>query len=337
MNKVREIVRLNDQCGLSQRVIARALNVSRPVVSEYIDKVHSAGLVYETIKDMDDDTLVRIVEDSKEPTSQRYRLLRQQFAYFLEELKRPGVTLQRLWEEYRAIHPDGYGYSQFCYHFQVWRSTSELTMHITHKAGDKMFADFTGKKPHIVDRQTGAIKEVEVMVTILGASQRTYVEAVASQQKHDWIRANENAFHYYGGVPLAVVPDCLKSAVHRADRYEPDINPEYADFARHYQTTILPARPDHPKDKALVENAVRIVYAWIFAPLRDRIFYSLEELNQAFWEQLEICNNKPMQKFNVSRNELFDRIEKDVLRPLPAEKYVIRHFRRLKAQFNYHI
>jgi transposase len=337
MNKVREIVRLNDQCGLSQRVIARALNVSRPVVSEYIDKVRSAGLVYEKIKDMDDDALLQVVERSKEPTSQRYQLLRQQFAHFLKELKRPGVTLQRLWEEYKAIYPDGYGYSQFCYHFQVWRSTSELTMHITHKAGDKMFADFTGKKPHIVDKQTGEIQEVEALVTILGASQRTYVEAVASQQKHDWIRANENAFHYYGGVPLAVVPDCLKSAVHRADRYEPDINPEYADFARHYQTTILPARPHHPKDKALVENAVRIVYAWIFAPLRDRIFYSLEELNHAIREQLEIYNNKPMQKFNASRNELFDRIEKDALRPLPAEKYLIRHFRRLKAQFNYHI
>lgn len=337
MEKVREIVRLSEQGFLSKRAIARALNVSRPIVREYIEKIKASGLDYDSIKQMDDDVLLEIIKGKGTSQSQRYEALSQYFEYFVKELKRTGVTLQRLWQEYRIKHPDGYGYSQFCYHFQFWRNTSELTMHMSHKAGDKMFVDFTGKKLYIVDRKTGELKEVETFVAIMGASQRTYVEAVESQQKQDWISTNQNAMHYFGGVPKAIVPDCLKTAVTKADKYEPDINPEFADFARHYNTAILPARPDHPKDKALVEGAVRIVYAWIFAALRDQIFYSLRELNQAIRQQLEPYNARPMQKLKLSRKQLFDDIEKPVLRALPREKYVIRHFKRLKVQFNYHI
>jgi transposase len=250
---------------------------------------------------------------------------------------RPGVTLQHLWQEYRDEHLDGYSYSQFCYHFQLWRSASELTMHIEHKAGDKMFIDFAGKKFEIVDKETSELKEVETFVAVLGASQYTYVEVVATQQKQDVISATENAFGYFGGVTCAVVPDCMKTAVTRPDKYEPDINPEYADFSRHFQTVILPARPKRPKDKALVENAVRIVYMWIYAPLRDRIFHSLEELNFAIRQELEKYNTKPMQKLGVSRKMRFEQIEKQALAPLPTEPYVIRCFKSLKVQFNYHI
>jgi transposase len=337
MDKVREILRLKQQCALGQRAIARALNISRPVVKQYLERLESAGLDYAAIKAMDDDILLKILEGEDQSNSERYQALRGKFSEFVKELKQPGVTLLRLWQEYREQHPDGYSYSQFCYHFQLWRSSSELTMHIDHKAGDKMFVDFTGKKLQIVNKQTGELKDVEVFVAILGASQLTYVEAVATQQKHDWIRANQNAFHYFGGVPKAVVPDCLKSAVKKANKYEPDINPEYADFARHYQITILPARPNHPKDKALVEGAVKIVYAWIFAPLRKRRFHSLEELNVAISEELEKYNTKPMQKLGLSRMQLFDQIESAALLPLPPQRYVIRSFKRLKTQFNYHI
>jgi transposase len=336
MEKVREIIRLKQCCGLKHRPIARALNISRPIVKEYIEKIEAAGLDYATIEGIDDDTLLEILQ-GPQSTSERYQVLRQKFEYFAKELKRPGVTLQCLWQEYRVEHPEAYSYSQFCYHFQVWRNTSALTMHMSHKAGDKMFADFTGKKLQIVDRQTGEVQDVEVFVALLAASQNTYVEAVASQRKEDWITANQNAFYYFGGVPAAVVPDCLKSAVTKADKYEPDINPEYADFARHFQTVILPARPNRPKDKALVEGAVRIVYAWIFAALRDRIFYSLEELNQAIREELQKYNAKAMQKLGVSRKELFEQIEKAALRPLPQQRYTRRNFKSLKVQFNYHI
>ncbi|NIT72047.1 IS21 family transposase [candidate division KSB1 bacterium] len=337
MEKVREIIRLKEHCGLSERAISRALRVSRPVVKDYLCKLQSAGLDYAAIKEMNDDTLSQVIEGRRQDTSERYQTLRRQFGYFAKELKRPGVTRERLWQEYRAEHPDGYGYSQFCYHFQLWRSTSELTMHMNHKAGDKMFVDFTGKKLRIVDKSSGEIKEVETFVAILGASQYTYVEAVASQKKADLINATQNAFHYFGGVPRAVVPDCLKTAVNNSNNYEPDINPEYADLARHYQTVILPARPNRPKDKALVEGAVRIVYAWIYAALRDRIFTSLQELNRAIAEELEKYNAKPMQRLTISRKTLFEQTDKGMLTPLPPQQYVIREFKSLKVQFNYHI
>lgn len=337
MEKVREIFRLKEQCRLSERAISRALHVSRPVVKDYLAKLSRAGLDYEQVRQFSDDELLEVIKGSHGGRSQRYEVLRQKFDYFTKELKRPGVTLERLWQEYRAEYPDGYGYSQFCYHFQLWRSTSELSMHIEHKAGDKMFADFTGKKLQIVNKHTGEVRDVEVFVAILGASQYTYVEATASQKKADWIEANQNALHYFGGVPRAVVPDCLKSAVKTPDHYEPDINPEYADFARHYQTAILPARPNRPRDKALVEGAVRIVYAWIFAALRDRIFYSLEQLNQAIRAQLEAYNAKPMQKLKLSRKQLFEDTDQSELGPLPPQRYRLRRFKRLKAQFNYHI
>lgn len=337
MEKVREILRLKEQCRLTQRAIARALNVSRPVVKHYLARLAAAGVDYAALDAMSDDTVMTILEGSPEFTSERYQLLHPKFAAFATELKSPGVTLLRLWQEYRAQHPQGYGYSQFCYYFQLWRSSTELTMHLEHKAGDKMFVDFTGKKLQVVDRQTGELKEVEVFVAVLGASQLTYVEAVASQQKHDWLRANRNALGYFGGVPKAIVPDCLKSAVTQADKYEPDLHPEYADFARHYHTTILPARPHHPRDKALVENAVRIVYAWIFAALRNRVFHHLDELNRAILEELEKYNTKPMQKLKLSRRQLFDQIEKLQLATLPAEPYAPKQFKRLKAQFNYHV
>jgi transposase len=335
MQKIREIIRLKE-ANFGERAISRTLKVSRPTVKQYINQIADTGLDYAAIKEMGDDTLQEIIDGKSKIRSTRLEYLSSQFEYFVKELKRPGVTLQRLWEEYLVDHPDGYGYSQFCYHFQQWRDTRELTMHMDHKAGDKLFVDFTGKHLSIVDRVTGEEINVEVFVAVLGASQRTYVEATLTQKKEDWIKVNQNALLYFGGVPNAIVPDCLKTGVTNGNKYEPDINPEYMDFARHFQTVILPARPNAPKDKALVEGAVRIVYAWIFASLRNRIFHTLEELNVAIWEELEKYNLKPMQVLQVSRMQLFNETEKSELKPLPKEKYVIRRFSRSKAQFNYH-
>lgn len=337
MKKIREIMRLYEHSGLSQRQIAQALGISRPVVSDYITKIKTSGLAYKDIENMPDETLIEILQRNKETDDKRYKILQDKFPYFVKELKRIGVTRQILWDEYTQENPDGYSYSQFCYHFQVWQNMSEVTMHMEHKAGDKLFVDFAGKKLAITDRITGEKQEVEVFVAVLGASQLVYVEASLSQKKEDWIRLNENALRYIGGVPRAIVPDCLKSAVIKTDRFEPDINPEYLDFARHYNIAILPARPSKPKDKALVEGMVRITYSWIYAKLRDRIFFSLEELNAAILELLEILNNKIMQRPGVSRRELFESIERAELKPLPSERYEIRKFKVLTVQFNYHI
>jgi len=337
MKKIREIMRLHEQSKLSQRQISNALGMSRPVVSDYLIKVKSAGLTFIDIEKMSDEVLLNIFQGNKRVENKNYETLQKKFLHFTQELKRVGVTRQILWEEYILENPGGYSYSQFCYHFQVWQNMSEITMHIEHKAGDKLFVDFAGKKLSITDRTTGEITEVEVFVAILGASQLVYVEASMSQKKEDWIRLNENALRYISGVPQAIVPDCLKSAVTKTDKYEPDINPEYLDFARHYGTTILPARPAKPKDKSLVEGAVRISYSWIYAKLRDRIFFSLEELNTAIMELLEAFNARTMQRPGVSRRELFNSIEKDVLQPLPIERYELKKFKSLTVQFNYHI
>jgi transposase len=337
MNKIREIIRLDQIANLSQRAISKALSVSRPVVSEYLSKVKKAGLSYAAIMAMDDNSFLQTITDTVCVQNQRYSTLHEKFDAISKELKRPGVTLQRLWHEYRQQHPDGYSYTQFCYHYQVWRSSSEITMHITHKAGDKMFVDFAGKKLQIVDRQTGEVTEVEIFIAVLGASQYTYVEAVASQKKHDWIKANQHALYYFGGSPRAIVPDCLKSAIQKNNKYEPEINPEYADFARHFQTTILPARPNHPKDKALVEGAVRIIYTRIYAAIRNQIFHTIDELNNAIRIELDIHNSIPMQRLGTSRKQLFDDIEKNTLNALPTDRYELRTFKSLKAQFNYHI
>lgn len=337
MRKIRELLRLHEECRLSNRQIARALNISRPVVRDYLVNFKLSGITYQSTRTMSDDELMGALETGKREMGERYLILSERFPSLLKELKRPGVTLELLWQEYKRQYPQGYSYSHFCYQFRMWRSLSSVSMHLEHKAGEKMFVDYTGKKLKIYETSTGKEKEVEVFVAILPASSLTYVEATETQRKENWLKANKNALSYFGGVPGQIVPDCLKSAVTKGNKYEPDINPCYADFARHYGTVIVPARPHNARDKAMVENAVKIVYRRVFAPLRDRLFYSLEELNEAIRDLLEKHNNTSFQRIKMSRRELFNEIEKNALKPLPLREYELKEFRRLKVASNYHI
>jgi transposase len=337
VKKIREIIRFKESTDMSERKIARALNISRPVVAQYIRDFAATGLTYQDIRGMADSQFLALFEEQRNKKSSKYEELSEQFPCFVAELKRTGVTLMILWEEYRIGHPDGYSYSQFCYHFQIWRNASKLTMHIEHKAGDKMFVDYAGDKLAIVNRATGKEMSVEVFVAILGASQLTYAEASMSQKSEDWIRSNERALLYFGGVTQAIVPDNLKSAVTKIDRYEPGVNIMYDDFAEHYDTVILPARASRPKDKALVENAVALVYQRIYAPLRNRSFGSLVELNEAISDLLDEHNARPFQRLKISRRQLFENIEKQILKPLPKERYAIKESKDLTVQFNYHV
>ena len=336
LKRIREALRLHHECGLSLRKTAQALSVSRPVVTEYLEQCRAHGITWEKARAMTDEELTGCF-DSQQPKDPKLAALREQFPRYAKDLLKVGVTRQILWEEYREADPQGYSYSQFCYHFQQWENDQELYMRIEHKAGDKLYVDYTGKKIDIVDRETGEVRTAEIFVAVLGASKLIYVRAVWTQQKHDFIQAQVEALKYIGGVPRAIVPDCLKSAVTRAHRYEPDINPEYQDFAAHYGTTILAARPYKPRDKALVEGSVRIVYQRIFAPLRDRVFHSLDALNRAMHEKLEELNNRTMRQYGASRWELFRQTEKDALTGLPVDDYVIRHHARCRVQFNYHV
>jgi transposase len=337
MRKVRELLKLCYEKNYSARQAAKTIGIGKTSVTEYLAGFKASGLEYCSIAGMSDSELLNCINHKKHAENQRYSDLSKQFDYFEKELKRTGVTLQLLWEEYKHDRSDHYGYSQFCHHYYKWRKEHKVSMHMEHKAGDKMFVDFTGKKLAVTNPETGEMTEYEVFVSVLGASQLSYIEAVPSQKKADWIAVNQNALHFYGGAPAAIVPDCLKSAVIKADNYEPEVNPSYKDFAGHYGTVILPARALHPQDKSLAENFVKSAYSKIYAPLRNMVFFSLEELNHALWEQLDLYNCRKFQGRDHSRQQLFDQIEKGQLKPLVKEVYELKTFIQCKVQYNHHV
>jgi transposase len=337
MKKFREIIRLSETSGLSQRQIARALNVSRPVVSDTIEKFKKSGMNYEVINILSDPELNNLLCEDHCTATTKAESLKEQFPYFAKELKKKGVTRQLLWEEYIGKNPDGLRYTQFCFHFQQWQKDTKISMHIDHKAGDKMFVDYTGDKMEIIDH-AGKKKYAEVFVAILPASQLTYAEASLDQTQESFVRSNERSIRYFGGVPAAIVPDNLKSSVLKPSIYEPDLNPLFADFAEYYRTAVIPARVRKPKDKAHVENAVKIIYRRVFAPLRNKVFHSIDELNLAIKERLEDHNNRLLSKMTVSRRELFEEIEQKKLIPLPVNPYPIKYIQdNTLVGFNYHI
>ena len=338
MKAIRMVIDLYKTTQLSKRGISAATGVSRPVVAEYLEAFDRSGLNLEQFKVLADTEAMALLREPKMVTDPRYDAALAFFPYIVKELARVGVTRELLWREYKQKQAQGYEYSQFCNLFRIWcKADADVTLHVEHKAGDRMYVDFSGKKPWYFDKETGERKEAEIFVAILGASQYTYVEALRSQQKAQWICANRNALEFFGGVPASIMPDCLKSGVTNGDKYEPQINPEYADFALHYGTVITPARPHCPRDKALVESAVNIMYTRILAPLRDREFQSLEALNEVIWKLLEDHNAKRFQKLPFSRIELFESVDKPALKSLPERHYELTNFKTVTVPFNYHI
>lgn len=336
MSKVKQIIRLRKN-GIALQTIAKGIGISRNTVKKYLRLIEIKGYSYQELLDKEDEQLERLLADPDQTSQARYESLSQMFPYLEKELHRTGVNRWILWGEYKEKHPDGYSYAHFCYYLRQLMASRGATMHFEHVPADKMYIDFAGKKLQWVDRHSGEVNYVEVYVALLGYSQLTYVQAVASQKKEDFIYATENALHHFGGVPRVLVPDNLKSAVHKASKYEADLNTDFADFANHYGTSVLPARSYKPRDKALVENAVNIVYSRIYAPLRDRLFYSIEELNLAIAELLEVHNNKAFQKIPQSRREKFEQEEKEKLIPLAQERYEMKKFKSVTVMKNSHI
>ncbi|MGJ1333322.1 IS21 family transposase [Sphingobacterium siyangense] len=337
MNKIRQILRLFDQ-GRSKQSIAVQTGVSRNTAKKYLSAFISSGFSYEEVNLLGDRELEDLFGKSNErqPDS-RLQALQKRFPQMDKELKRTGVTRKILWESYLKDHPDGLQYTQFCFYYNQWKARVNPVMHIDHKAGDKMYIDFAGKKLEMVDPQSGEIREMEVFVAILGASQLTYVEAVESQGKEDLISACENALHYFGGVPQAIVPDNLKAAVTKSNRYEPTLNETFADFAEHYQTSVLPARAYRPRDKALVEGAVKIVYSRIYVPLHKKIFHTITELNAGIWVCLEHHNRTALKGRNYSRRQQFEDVERAALGPLPLSRYEFKKMRYATVMKNGHV
>ena len=311
MSKIRHILRLHVQ-GHSKLQIAYQISISRNTLKKYLRDFEESGFSFEEIDRLSDKDIENLfVKEKEKAPSVKLEILFSLFPSMDKELKRKGVTRALLWEEYKQKYPDGVGISQFNRYFAQWKAQVNPSMHIEHKAGDKLYVDYAGEKLSIVDKETGALQKVEVFISILGASQLTYVQAVMSQQKEDFIGACQSALHFYGGVPLAIVPDNLKSAVTKSSKYEPTLNEAFADFAEHYSTTILPARAYRPRDKALVEGAVKIIYTRVYAKLRGKTYFSLEELNKAILIALEEHNGTLLRGRNYSRRQQFEEVERN--------------------------
>lgn len=336
MNAVRKAIQLHLESSLSIRQLSTLTGISRPALAGYLEAFARTGLAWEEFSGLSDPQAMKLLTRPEGRHDERYDAALAFFPYMLKELPKKGVTRQLLWQEYKATHPDGYERSQFCNLFSHWHEGApELAMAMEHKAGDRLFVDFAGATRTYFDH--GVEREAQLFVAILGASQYLYIEAVRSQKKEEFLVANRNALLFFGGVPRAIVCDNLKSAVSDADRSEAAVNPEYEHFARHHDTVIFPARPYSPRDKALVEGAVNIMYTRILAPLRSRRFESLEELNQALRKTLDELNRAKFQRLPFSRLDLFTSVEEPVLKPLPVIRYEYTEFRTLTVGFNYHV
>lgn len=321
MLNIRHILRLYTQNQTQSEIIIQT-GIHHLILKKIIKDFKTSKLSFTEINELSDKDLEELFEKPPENLhSEKLKILYSFFPQIDSELKRKGVTKGLLWEEYKKKHPDGAGRSAFLFHFSQWKARKIPIMHQNHKAGDKLFIDFAGEKLSVMDRETNKATPVEVFVAVLGASQFTYVEAVMTQKKEDFISACENALHFIGGVPAAIVPDNLRSAVTKSDKYEPTINETFADFAEHYNTTILPARAYRPTDKAVVENTVKIVYTRVYARIRDEIFYSLESLNSAILVALEEHNNQILTGRDYSRRKQYEEVEKATLIPLSAMRY----------------
>jgi transposase len=333
VRKIREVLRLK-AADVSNRKIADAIGCSRSSVERCLKRAAEAGIGWPLPEALDDSELeARLYPKAPLPASRPAP----DFAALHRELSRPGVTRMLLWQEYKACYPDGWQYSVFCDRYRRWLATQDPILRLEHAPGEKLFVDYAGQTVPIIDRHTGEERAAQIFVAVLGHSNYTYAEASGSQKLSDWLESQARALEFMGGVPQAIVPDNLKSAVSRAHRYEPELNPSYQDFAEHYGVAILPTRVRKPRDKAKVESGVLIVERWILARLRNRRFFSLGELNEAIAELLEELNRKPFQKLEGCRLSRFEERDKPLLSALPVRPYRFAEWKQAKVHPDYHI
>ena len=333
VRKIREVLRLK-AAGMSDRQIATTVGSARSTIQECLRRAGQAGIAWPLPEGMDEATLQQRLYRRSAPLPGRPE---PDFAYMRRELARPGVTRMLLWQEYKTAHPEGWQYSVFCDRYQRWLATQELVLRQHHAPGEKLFVDYAGHTIPVTDRYTGEQREAQIFVAVLGCSNYTYAEATFTQAIPDWLGSHVRALRYIGAVPAAIVPDNLRSAITRANRYEPVLNSSYQDFAEHYGVAILPARVRKPRDKAKVEAGVLVVERWILARLRQRTFFSLGELNDAIAALLEELNTRPFKKLEGCRRSRFVELEQAALRPLPAQDYEFGEWRRAKVHPDYHI
>ena len=337
MRKIREILRLKWVLKRSHRETARSLGISPGAVGSVLARAKAKALSWAGLETLSDDQLDELLYGPR--SAGRTPRPEPDCAWIHTELRRVGVTLELLHLEYLEQHPDdGYRYSAFCQRYNEWRKRQKPSMRQVHKAGEKTFVDYSGKKPQVVDPKTGEVSEVELFVATLGASSYTFAEATQSQQSQDWIGSHTRAFEYFDGVTEVVVPDQLKSGVSRACRYEPQVQRTYQDWADHMDTVVIPARPRKPRDKAKVEAGVQVAQRWILARMRNETFFSLQALNDRIAELLEELNARPMKAYgDRSRRQMYQLLEQPVLKPLPARRFEYADWLRARVNIDYHI
>ncbi|MGZ5234608.1 MAG: IS21 family transposase, partial [Burkholderiales bacterium] len=335
MRQLRQMLRLHYE-GLGAREIGRRLRVARSTVQDNLKRARAAALAWPLAPDLTDELLEQQLfhRSGTKPSRQRTE---PDWALLARELKRPGVNLMVLWEEYRAAHPSAYAYSRFCELFREYERRLSPVMRQHHVAGDKVFVDYSGKKIGIADPVTGEIRKAEIFVAVLGASSYTYAEATWTQTLPDWIGSHVRMFSFIQGCPRLVIPDNLRSGVNKASFYDPEINRTYAAMAEHYGVGVLPARPRRPRDKAKVEAGVRLAQTYILGRMRHLTFFSLEDANLAIEQAVERINDHVMRRLGASRKDLFTSIEQPALKPLPATPYEFAEWQFARVSIDYHV
>ena len=338
MRKIHTVLRLHFEGGLSRREIATSQSISYGTVANYLRRAQTAGLCWPLPSGMGERELTAALFPERANHSAHVRFVEPDYPRIHLELKAVGMTKQLAWEEYRQTHPDdGYSYSQFCHRYLIWLQRQQRSMRQTHVAGEKVFIDYCGPTVPIVNPNTGEFIKAQIFVAVLGASNYTFACASASQKEADWIDAHVKAAEFFGGWTKLTIPDNLKSGVTKTHRYVPVLNASYEQWADHYGTAIIPARPYKPKDKAKAENAVLVVERWILARLRHHTFFSLGQLNAAIAELLVDLNERPFKKLPGCRRSLFEKIEQQTLQSLPKLRYEYQHVRLARVNIDYHI
>lgn len=338
MNVIEEVLRLHHECGRSQREIARSCGLSAGAVNKLLRLAGQAGVAWPLPADLDEAQLEERLYGRPAGSRRSRQLEGIDFAAVHKELQaRKNLTLQRVWQEYREQHADGYGYSQYCERYRQWKSRQNLVMLQEHKAGENLFVDYAGQTVPIDDALSGELRAAVIFVAVLGASSYFFAEASWGQDVESWVNSHVRAFEYFGGVVAVLVPDNLKSGVTKACRYEPVLNRSYKELARHYGVAIVPARPYRPRDKAKAEKCVQLVEQSLLEALRHERFTSLGELNEAIAALLPVLNGKPFQKRPESRRQLFEELDRPALRPLPAQRYEYAEWLQARVNIDYHV
>jgi transposase len=345
MRKIRDILRMYFDGKRSRNEIARSLKCGRDTVSDYLTRAGRGGIKsVADIEGLDDAALEARLGFTRPLSALPVRPRDEQrplpdYAHVHAELKRKGVTLSLLWQEYRVEHSDGYGFTQYCEYYGRWSQKLSIVMRQNHRAGEKAFVDYSGEGPFLTDPETGEKVAVQLFVGCLGASSYTYAEASRTQQLPDWLDAHVNMYTFFQGVPGITVPDQLRSGVKDPCLYDPVLNPSYQDLAEHYSTCVIPARCRKPRDKAKVEAAVLVAQRWIVAVLRNRVFHTLVELNWAIHlECLPKLNDRVMRHVGKSRRELWETIDRPALKPLPEKRYEFITWKKITSvNIDYHV